>query len=261
MADTNFVSKLVKDPSALPRLAYVVGYLGKASREKSVRIYFDPSLASYVDVGENTIRHQEDVEGGGLPKGALHLWIEADALGVAKQYEAGGGVPGAFGFPLPPGPPMTPFIPCGTSNPTPCGPCIATPIRPCRTTNPTPCTPCVTRTTTPCAPCPSPRTACPPCPTNPGPCLTPTCPYTRFCPQTQFCPPTQAFCPTSIAPLCGGPIDTALTCPSAVDACPSTWGCQFPGDFSTPVVQQQTGFAQNPGAGFDWARFGWGGGW
>ncbi|KJC60014.1 hypothetical protein UP10_15165 [Bradyrhizobium sp. LTSPM299] len=76
MAD--FVDKIVKDPKNPPATVILSGYLGASSEADHTRLYFDPSLSSYVDIPNADILHQQYAKSDdGLQ--ASHVWIARSA--------------------------------------------------------------------------------------------------------------------------------------------------------------------------------------
>jgi hypothetical protein len=73
----DFVDKIVKDPKNPPDTVMLSGYLGASSEDGHTRLYFDPSLGSYVEIPDDAILHTEPVEGDSL--GARRVWINRGA--------------------------------------------------------------------------------------------------------------------------------------------------------------------------------------
>jgi hypothetical protein len=233
----DFIARIVKDPANPPQTAMLTGYLGASSEKGHTRLYFDPSLSSYVEIPDDAILHSQDSgEAGGL--GGSHVWVRRDAeliygpAGAQRpkgkflegpimqaHLAAGAAAAGAAQ-------PITLPAPCG--HPTLLPPC-PTPHAPCVTqhcTIPPQCGP------TPHAPCVTPVcTHLPAChPSVPPHChvTLPLCPTETCHPSVQIaCPSVHAICPTPSAvdacPSVRCVSQAAHLCPtpSAVDACPS----------------------------------------
>lgn len=265
-AAADFVSKIVKDPKQPPNTLLLKGYLGDSSEEGYTRLYLDPQLSDYVEIPADAILHTQDVADD--PLGGSYIWIQRDAevihgrLGgdrpkakflegrIYQQYMKGAQFGGARAIPPDtlfceptqhPGCPQT--VQCEQTKPPLCppsvfdGPC-PTDFHICEPQSywwgcppsvfPQQCPPI------PSAYCPSHyQPLCPP--TVPPQCLPPTkvlpqCQPSVFFPQCQ--PPTlspQCQVMSAFSPQCQPA--TLRGCPSAVDACPSAWGCGNPRGF------------------------------
>jgi len=225
----DFVSQVVKDPKSPPDVLLLQGFPGASSEKGHTRLYFDPQLTGYVEIPDDAILHSRELDSDQSPLGGSYVWIKRDAqvlqggAGTGRIKAAflegpilggGGGIPGPDwpGTPYPY--PNTLLCPSRIVCPTPS--CPTRPWTGCPIVYPTPTCPSKVLV------CP---TALPRCHTI-SDCLT----------RTPGCFTHQALCPTK--PLqCGG-LPTALpgclntaVCPSAVDACPSSFGCEFPGGF------------------------------
>jgi len=219
-AKDSFVSKLVKDPSRPPETVLMSGYPGESSEQGHERLYTDPELSQWVDVPKDAVLHTEDMRGdSGLP--GVMMWISREFVEKLR-----------FRTPIHHHFPRTVLQPLCPPPPTPHPAFCLTPSSP----------------------------ACPPITPSSPVCgqvtrSGPLCPITVtgpqcFTPSSPFCPPqTQAgpFC--QFTPGGGGML--TLSCPSAVDACPSApGGC----DWFTPQINPQITPQITPGLG------GWGGG-
>lgn len=81
MADlkkADWVQKVVKDPSAPPKVIMVTGYLGDADEEDEIRIYLQADLSQYVDVPEEAIHHTEEAEATQAPSGLHYIWLDRE---------------------------------------------------------------------------------------------------------------------------------------------------------------------------------------
>jgi hypothetical protein len=74
-----FVAKVVPDPNSPGELLLVSGFLGKSSEEDHTRVYWDPSLNSYVDVRDTDIVHTEALSKEASPLGGSYVWVKRDA--------------------------------------------------------------------------------------------------------------------------------------------------------------------------------------
>ena len=83
----DFVARLVSDPANPPRTTLLTGFLGASDADGHTRVYFDPELASYVDVANDDILHTEEAGGEGPLRQTL-VWVKQDAR--ARQGAAGG---------------------------------------------------------------------------------------------------------------------------------------------------------------------------
>jgi hypothetical protein len=82
-----FTAKAVPDPKN-PEASLVTGFVGVSSEPGKTRIYWDPSLSSYVDVDTADILHSEPVpkEQSGL--GGSYIWLKRSA---EVSYGSAGG--------------------------------------------------------------------------------------------------------------------------------------------------------------------------
>jgi hypothetical protein len=256
-----FVASIVKDPKSVPRVTLLCGYLGDATDEDRIRIYFDPELTESVDILRSDVLHVEDADTDS-PLAQSYVWVraEADARPVASEpsiaasYLSGRiseenlgatyaqGIPGIGATPALAPSVFTPLCPtrfppwCPTRYPSHC------PTLPwfCRTRYPLHCPtrPWVCRTLQP-VQCRSVLTICPTLSSIKCQSLIIACEAATFvnCPSLggHYCPQPSAAvaCPTFGA------------CPSAVDACPSApGGCTF-----DPTIVFDPGMGGGFGAG------------
>jgi hypothetical protein len=77
----SFIERLVTDPSQVPELKPLTGYLGKSHRDGYVRLSLSPALNNYVEIRVTDVTHSESlsaiVAGPQLPRSIV--WINADA--------------------------------------------------------------------------------------------------------------------------------------------------------------------------------------
>jgi hypothetical protein len=174
------VAQLVKEPASLPKLVVMNGYLG-ASDAGTLRIYASPTLDSYFELPEESVKH---VVSGTAESDPQVIWVDAMAL-------------------LTPGPEptltTTPFL-AGDITARYWGAQAIHDIAP--NTSPILCNP------TPAHLCPpTPRGLCPPPPTQHG------CPP----PESHGCPPP----PATPLRGCPPPVTQApLHCPTSPFRCP-----------------------------------------
>lgn len=260
----DFVGQVIKDPKSPPETLLLQGFPGASSEKGHTRLYFDAQLSSYIEIPDEAILHSKELSVEHSPLGGAYLWIKKDAqvihgsVGPSRVKAAflegpimGGavGIPGpdwpGGGFPVPTygGCPPLPTAFCPTRPGFGCPPPTVTcPTRPW-TGCPLPTRFCPTR----------PEHGCPPptpaCPTRPIVCMfthLPQCHTLIDCPQPTLnygvaCTLVNNCGPNTVL-HCG--VQTAMpncihtvACPSAVDACPSSLGCGFPGGFPGGVNQ------------------------
>jgi hypothetical protein len=73
----DFVSALASDPGSIPETRMLVGYPGKGSSSKVVRIYTDATLDEYRELDRNDVLHSERHDERTF--GPTFLWIRKDA--------------------------------------------------------------------------------------------------------------------------------------------------------------------------------------
>ncbi|MGA7341849.1 MAG: hypothetical protein WBX18_14695 [Terracidiphilus sp.] len=74
-----FTAKVVPDPKNPGKALCLTGFLGAASEPDQTRIYWDPSLTSYVDVANADILHSEPLPAAQSPLGGSILWVSSSA--------------------------------------------------------------------------------------------------------------------------------------------------------------------------------------
>ena len=89
----DLMARLVPDPSNVPDVKALVGWLGDSTREGHVRLYLSPDLDEYLDVPEEAVRHREDTGDQGSTLGATAIWVQRSATlhhtrTVSRQAEA-----------------------------------------------------------------------------------------------------------------------------------------------------------------------------
>lgn len=75
----DFVGRVVTDPANPPNAVLLQGFVGASDAEDHVRVYTDPSLASYVDVPAASILHSERLPAEQSPLGGSLLWVDRSA--------------------------------------------------------------------------------------------------------------------------------------------------------------------------------------
>ncbi|HEY6346015.1 MAG TPA: hypothetical protein VIY49_31390 [Bryobacteraceae bacterium] len=74
-----FTAKVVLDPKNPGDSLLLTGFLGAAADSKQTRIYWDPSLSSYVDVDTADIIHAEPLPKEHSPLGGSYIWVKRSA--------------------------------------------------------------------------------------------------------------------------------------------------------------------------------------
>lgn len=75
----DFVEKVVTDPSQPPNVVVVSGFVGRSPDDGHIRVYAEPSLASWVDVPADAVRHTARLTPEQSPLGGSLLWVAAEA--------------------------------------------------------------------------------------------------------------------------------------------------------------------------------------
>lgn len=231
----DFVSQVVKDPKSPPDALLLQGFPGASSEKGHTRLYFDAQLTSYVEIPDDSILFSRELASAQSPLGGSYVWIKRDAQvipggagsGRVKAAFLEGPIIGAAGMPNPDWPGGGLPFPTAFCPP----PTLTCPTRIC----PTPACPTLSW-----AGCQLPT---PPCPTRPLVCNTslPRCHTIIDCyTQPWQCKTQWLSCPTKVCTVAQCGFQTAtpvcinintVACPSALDACPSSLGCEFPGGF------------------------------
>lgn len=262
----DIIEQLVPDPACPRPVRMLLGYLGRSTREKHVRVYASLTLTEYVEVPVESILH---VVRPSTPLAGSHVFVTWDTAlqwsqsWVPPQMVTASCPPITTNCPAPPytwecPPPPVTSVGCPTRDcpmPTdwPCGHAFGEAARPEMAGRAAP-TPIVTvgcpppsricAITADCPPptgaaCPS-RVVCPPPHTSLGCFPTRGCPppatgagcFTRAaCPPPAW-PPVTRVCPTN-APAC--PVYTTA-CPFTVDCPIDTPACPPPQTPYCPIV-------------------------
>jgi hypothetical protein len=78
---SDFVGKIVTDPTKPPNAVLLSGYLGDSSDDGHTRLYFDLELSSHVDIPNEAILHREPYELYGHGHIIIFMvWVKRDAL-------------------------------------------------------------------------------------------------------------------------------------------------------------------------------------
>ena len=73
-----FIQAVVGDGTTAPEVQILEGWFAPSGEKDYVRVYFDPSLASWVDIPRDALLHSEEIAGS-YPSGARTIWARADA--------------------------------------------------------------------------------------------------------------------------------------------------------------------------------------
>jgi hypothetical protein len=84
MEQDPLVEKLVPDPSELPKVRVLIGWLGRSQREGYWRLYVTPSLDEYLEFREEDIRHNHNLNSNESPLGGTVVWI-SDAAEILQK--------------------------------------------------------------------------------------------------------------------------------------------------------------------------------
>jgi hypothetical protein len=74
-----FVSKVIRDPRDPVERLLVTGFVGASSEPHHIRIYWDATLTTYIDVEEVDIVHSEPLSQQQSPLGGSYIWLKQDA--------------------------------------------------------------------------------------------------------------------------------------------------------------------------------------
>lgn len=274
----DFVLNVVKDPSNVPAVVALTGYIGPSTDATRTRIYSDLHLSSYVDVPTDAILDSKELANS--PLGGSILWVKASALDPQAEAQARakfltGPIP-ARAAPMTAAPflciPPTEAGTCPVSRfcpPTPPVACATQPFPVCHPSvgcPPTPVAPCVTQPFPVCQPTIACSIGCPPTPV--APCLThalPVChPSIVGCPPSDFvpcrtiggvCPTRFDFCNPTEAIFCvvtrsGDCVRQSVNVPCiSAEFCPTLGPCQSIACGGASVQCGFGGFGQGGGGG------------
>jgi hypothetical protein len=79
--------KLVRDPADVPDLRALVGYLGRSSRPRHIRLYLTPDLGEYVEIPEDAVVHKQPLASEERPLAGSAVWVKraAELIRVRSQ--------------------------------------------------------------------------------------------------------------------------------------------------------------------------------
>jgi len=70
--------KLVTDPAEVPDLLLLVGFLGRSSRPKHIRLYLTPEMGEYAEIPGNGVVHTVSLQSDDRPLGGSAVWIKRE---------------------------------------------------------------------------------------------------------------------------------------------------------------------------------------
>ena len=73
------IEDLISDPTALPDVRVLTGYVGRSPREGYWRLYFTLELNSYVEFPGDAVRCSKSLRTDQNPLGGTTVWIDRDA--------------------------------------------------------------------------------------------------------------------------------------------------------------------------------------
>ena len=79
MNEDEVVQHLVPDPSAVPEVKILSGFLGKSSRDGHWRLYLTPELSEYIEIPEEAVLRSQKLDNEQSPLGGTILWINRNA--------------------------------------------------------------------------------------------------------------------------------------------------------------------------------------
>jgi len=72
------IKNLVNDPSKVPNLKMLSGYLGNSNQDKFWRLYLTPELNEFIEIPEEEVVHYKRLEDDQSPLGGTILWVKND---------------------------------------------------------------------------------------------------------------------------------------------------------------------------------------
>jgi hypothetical protein len=89
---SGFVSKIVSDPSKVPGVMLLTGYMGDAAQEDRRRLYVTPDLSQWIDIPADSVLHVAQMPGPENWLEAVMVWVKQDAQLVPgnRWYSAPG---------------------------------------------------------------------------------------------------------------------------------------------------------------------------
>ncbi|MBE5096796.1 hypothetical protein [Bacillus thuringiensis] len=75
----DIVDHLVFDPSQIPNVMMLSGFLGESSRHGYWRLYSTPELNNYVEFSEADVIHSKPLNTKQFPLGGTFVWVKKDA--------------------------------------------------------------------------------------------------------------------------------------------------------------------------------------
>ncbi len=71
--------RLVRDPADVPDLRALIGYLGRSSRPRHVRLYLAPDLGEYLEIPEDAVVHKQPLASDERPLAGSAVWVKRAA--------------------------------------------------------------------------------------------------------------------------------------------------------------------------------------
>jgi hypothetical protein len=81
-----WLSKIVEDPTKIPNVKLLYGYLTDSPDKEAVRVFFDPEMSWCIDVPKDAILHREGCSKSTSALGGSYLWIDRGAWSTCKTY-------------------------------------------------------------------------------------------------------------------------------------------------------------------------------
>ncbi len=73
------VERLIPDPSEIPDVRVLIGFLGKSTRDKYWRLYLNPNLDDYVEFSEDDVVHSHSLDADANRLGGAVVWVKRAA--------------------------------------------------------------------------------------------------------------------------------------------------------------------------------------
>lgn len=80
----NFVDHLIGDPSQIPEMVLLNGYMGKSSLDGYSRLYLNAVCSEYYEIPGDAVLHSMKLPAASSPLGASCVWVKGDAELIRK---------------------------------------------------------------------------------------------------------------------------------------------------------------------------------
>ena len=88
LKEDELIKSLVPDPSELPDVKIIVGFMGRSSREGFWRLYYPPELKVYDEFSEDDVCFQKQIQNDQSPLGMSVVFLRQEAKVMRTSTES-----------------------------------------------------------------------------------------------------------------------------------------------------------------------------